>query len=88
MNSLFGQQGSWKDTSKITMMAIFKEQKKCRSVSNLEITSAPALQGSASSFLDLVLVTAAYAAFLFPGTTSWVPLLVPLLPRRRVLFVC
>jgi hypothetical protein len=27
MNSLFGQQGSWKGTSKITMMAIFEEQK-------------------------------------------------------------
>jgi hypothetical protein len=27
MNSLFGQQGSWKGTSKITMMAIFKEKK-------------------------------------------------------------
>jgi hypothetical protein len=87
MNSLFGQQGSWKGTSKITMMAVFEEQK-CRSVSNLEITSSPALQGSVSSFLDLVLVTAAYAAFLFSGATSWVPLLVPLLPRRRVLFVC
>jgi hypothetical protein len=49
--------------------------KKCRSVANLEITSVPALQGSVSSFLDLVLISAAYAAFLFPGTTSWVPLL-------------
>jgi hypothetical protein len=27
MNSLFGQQGSWKGTSKITMMAVFEEQK-------------------------------------------------------------
>jgi hypothetical protein len=28
MNSLFGQQGSWKGTSKITMMAVFEERKK------------------------------------------------------------
>jgi hypothetical protein len=28
------------------MMAVFEEQKKCRSVANLEITSTPALQGS------------------------------------------
>jgi hypothetical protein len=28
MNSLFGQQGSWKGTSKITMMAAFEERKK------------------------------------------------------------
>jgi hypothetical protein len=61
-------------------MAVFKEQKKCQSVSNLEITSTPALQSSVSSSLDPLLITAAYAAFLFPGTTSWVPLLFPLLP--------
>jgi hypothetical protein len=65
MNSLFGQQGSWKGTSKITMMAVFEERKKCQSVSNLENTSTPALQGSVSSFLDPLLITAAYAAFLF-----------------------
>jgi hypothetical protein len=48
MSSLFGQQGSWKGTSKITMMAVFEERKKkkCRSIANLEITSIPALQGS------------------------------------------
>jgi hypothetical protein len=63
------------------MMAVFEERKKCRSVANLEITSTPALQGSFPSVLDLVLVSAAYAAFLFLGTTSCVPLLFPLLPR-------
>ena len=56
MNSLFGQQESWKGTSKITMMDVFEEQKKkCRSISNLENTSTPALQSSVSSSLDPLL---------------------------------
>jgi hypothetical protein len=76
MNSLFGQQGSWKGTSKIIMMAVLEEQKKCRSIANLEITSTPALQGSFPSLLDLILVSAAYTAFLFPKGTSKITMMV------------
>jgi hypothetical protein len=42
MNFLFGQQGSWKGTSKITMMAVFEERKKV----HLEIKALPSIEMS------------------------------------------